>query len=278
MNERDFEPEHPLPRLGVDQLRAGLGEARERGGDVVDLVRDVMHAGAARSEELADRRVVAEGGQQLDAAVADPHRRRLDAVLVDTRAMLEPAAEQALVRLHRLVEVDDGDADVVDPAGLHGFDASRCVDDSVRQRSTAKGGGMRFISPAGLVAAVALLAGCGGGGSSSNGVASKSATDIVAAAKTAATGASAVHISGAIVSGGTPIALDLTIVRGKGGTGHMSENGVGFDIVRVGDKVYIRGTDAFYKAFAGAAVAALLHGKWLEGSATTGQLGESLRR
>ncbi len=132
---------------------------------------------------------------------------------------------------------------------------------------------MRFISPAGLVVAVALLAGCGGGGSSSsNGVASKSATDIVAAAKTAATGASAVHISGKIVSGGTPIALDLTLVRGKGGTGHMSENGVGFDIVRVGDKVYIRGSEAFYKAFAGPTAAALLKGKWLEGSATTGQL------
>ena len=130
---------------------------------------------------------------------------------------------------------------------------------------------MRLISVAALVAAVALLAGCGGG-SNDNGVAAKSPTDILSAAQKAATGASAVHISGNIDTGGKPITVDLTLVRGKGGTGHMSENGLGFDIVRVGDKVYIRGSEAFYKAFAGAAAASLLKGKWLEGSATTGQL------
>jgi hypothetical protein len=38
--------------------------------------------------------------------------------------VLEPAAEQALVGLHRLVEVRHGDSDVVDAASLHGRDAS----------------------------------------------------------------------------------------------------------------------------------------------------------
>lgn len=130
---------------------------------------------------------------------------------------------------------------------------------------------MRITSLFGLVAALAVLAGCGGGGSSSNGVASKSATEILAAAQAAATQASAVHMSGTIVSGGAPLTLDLHLVSAKGGTGHMTENGVGFDLVRIGNKAYIRGSEAFYKHFAGAATAQLLKGKWLVTSATTGQ-------
>ena len=78
-------------------------------------------------------------------------------------------------------------------------------------------------------------------------------------------------MSGTIASGGTPLTLDLHLVGANGGTGHMTENGVGFDLVRVGDKVYIRGSEAFYKKFAGAAAAQLFKGKWLVGSATTGQ-------
>ena len=39
----------------------------------------------------------------------------------------------------------------------------------------------------------------------------------------------------------------------KGGEGTMSENGPGFDLVRVGDKVYIQGSDAFCSSSRGAA-------------------------
>ncbi len=52
----------------------------------------------------------------------------------------------------------------------------------------------------------------------------------------------------------------------------MSTNGLKFDLVRIGDTLYIRGSDAFYKHFAGAAVAQLLHNKWLKASATHGRL------
>ena len=52
----------------------------------------------------------------------------------------------------------------------------------------------------------------------------------------------------------------------------MSTNGLRFDLVRIGDTVYIRGSDEFYKHFAGAAVAQLLHGKWLKAPATRGRL------
>jgi hypothetical protein len=100
---------------------------------------------------------------------------------------------------------------------------------------------MRTAAATGVVVAVAVLAGCGGG-SSSNGIAAKTPAEILAAAKSAATKASAVHIFGSIQEGATPLTLDLHLLAAKGGTGHMSENGVGFDIVRVGDKAYRRGS------------------------------------
>jgi hypothetical protein len=127
-----------------------------------------------------------------------------------------------------------------------------------------------------LVLTGAFLAGCGSSGSSttakSNGEASKPARRVLADAEAAATNASSAHISGNITSGGGPITVDLTTVRGKGGKGSMSTNGLKFDLVRIGDIVYVRGTDAFYKHFAGATVAQLLHNKWLKGSATHGRL------
>ena len=94
---------------------------------------------------------------------------------------------------------------------------------------------------------------------------------VLADAKAAVSSASSVHVSGSIVSGGTPITLDLSTAAGKGATGSMTASGFGFDIVQVGSTAYIRGSDAFYKHFAGAAVAQLLHGKWLKTSTTSGR-------
>ena len=132
---------------------------------------------------------------------------------------------------------------------------------------------MRVLALA-LVLTAALLAGCGSSGPSSkpNGEEAKSATQVLADAKKAATAASSAHVSGSIRSSGTPITLDLSTARGKGAKGSMSTNGLSFDLVRVGDTLYIRGSDAFYKRFAGDAVARFLHGKWLKAPATEGRL------
>ena len=64
-------------------------------------------------EEAADGRVVAERAQQLEPALADPDRRSLDALLLDARAVLEPGAEEALVRVERAVEILDRETDVM---------------------------------------------------------------------------------------------------------------------------------------------------------------------
>ena len=124
MDEGDLEAEHALARRDVDELGALPGEIRERCPHIVDFVRDVMHSGAVAREKTPDGSVGAERGDQLDAAVADLHRRCLHALLLDTFPMLEPGAEQLLVRPHRLVEIRDGDADVVDSACLHPGDAT----------------------------------------------------------------------------------------------------------------------------------------------------------
>jgi hypothetical protein len=114
---------------------------------------------------------------------------------------------------------------------------------------------------------VTAIAGCGGGGSG-NGLASKSPAEIVAAAKAAADGASAVHVSGSTVTGGAPIDLDLSLVAGKGGRGRLSENGLSFELVEIDGTTYISGSSAFYSHFAGAAAAQLLQGKWLKASSS----------
>jgi hypothetical protein len=122
-----------------------------------------------------------------------------------------------------------------------------------------------------LAFAALALAGCGGGGSKSNGEASKPAAQVVADAQAAAANASIVHVTGAGRDNGRPLKLDLWVGKAKA-KGTIVENGLSFQIVRVGDIAYVKGSDAFLKQFAGAAAATLLHGRWLKGSVTKGEL------
>jgi hypothetical protein len=127
---------------------------------------------------------------------------------------------------------------------------------------------IRVTRGAGAVLLVGALVAACGGGSSGNGVASKPPNQIVTAASNAISHASTVHVAGSIQSGGTPLSLDLSLVSGKGGQGVMSENGLTFRIVAVGQNVYIQGTPAFWQHFGGARAAQLLDGKWLKAPAT----------
>jgi hypothetical protein len=107
MDEGDLETEEATMRLEVDQLDALVSEAPELAVEVGDLVGDVVHAGPALGEEPAHVRVVAERAQEFDATSADPHGGSLDALVRDRLALLELGAEDALVRVDGLVEVDD---------------------------------------------------------------------------------------------------------------------------------------------------------------------------
>jgi hypothetical protein len=145
--------------------------------------------------------------------------------------------------------------------------------DPARHTTERRLGYSAAMRPGLLRAAVSLavlsaaLAGCGGGGKS-NGVADKQPEAIVETSRSAAEEASAVHVSGTIAATGTPVTLDLSLVAGKGGSGTVSEGGLSFQLIRIGDTAYIKGSDAFYKRFGGSAMAQLLKGKWLKAPAT----------
>jgi len=118
------------------------------------------------------------------------------------------------------------------------------------------------------VCAAALAGGIAGcGGASDNGVAAKSPDGIVTAASDAVSGVKSVHVSGSLLSGGSPITLDLTLVAGKGGGGQMAQNGLSFRLIDVGQVVYINGSDAFWSRIGGSSAVQLFHGKWLRAPA-----------
>jgi hypothetical protein len=125
-------------------------------------------------------------------------------------------------------------------------------------------------SASGILAAIVtvVVAGCGGSsGPSSNGVERKSPDGIVTAARNAIESVRSVHVAGNLMNGGSRITLDLNLVNGKGGQGSMAQDGLSFQVVRVGGEMYIDGTIAFWQRFAGNAAAQLLSGKWIKARA-----------
>jgi hypothetical protein len=131
----------------------------------------------------------------------------------------------------------------------------------------------RLSHLAGSALGVALLAsaivGCGDS-SSRSAIASKSPTEIVAAARAAADEAASVHVSGALVEG-APLSLDMQLLAGKGGHGRITQNGLSFELITLGGTVYIKGSSAFYRHIGGPAAAQLLQGKWLKAPAGAGE-------
>src|SRR4051794_2246082 len=123
MKERDLVAEEAPSRFLVDELDALSGQLAEGRADIGDPVGDVVHAGSALGQELADRRVVAERREELDSPVADPQRRGFDTLVGDGLAMLDLRPENPLVSGHGLVEILDRDAEMVDSPGLHRGDS-----------------------------------------------------------------------------------------------------------------------------------------------------------
>jgi hypothetical protein len=132
---------------------------------------------------------------------------------------------------------------------------------------------LRRSSVAALLLALTLTAALAGCGSSStgNGVASKTPAEIVAAAQATADGASSVYISGTIVSTEAPVSLDMELLAGKGGRGRIAQSGLSFELIQVGETIYIDGSAAFYRHIGGPAAAQLFQGKWLKAPAATGE-------
>jgi hypothetical protein len=131
---------------------------------------------------------------------------------------------------------------------------------------------VRALPVAILFASVALLAGCGSSGQKSNGVEDKTANEIVHAAATAAKSASSVHISGTIGAGG-PTTIDLTLARNEGGKGELKTNGMSFQIISTGGKVYFKTDAAALQKLTGAGIAGqLLEGRWIVAPSSLGRV------
>ena len=130
------------------------------------------------------------------------------------------------------------------------------------------------VAAAGLL--LALLSGCG---SQSNGVSSQSASAILDAASGAAQSASAVHLQVSSSAGGLTLSLDMHYTK-DGARGQVSVVGLSFELIRIGNSLYVKGNNAFDRRLgemlggrAGEAAAAKLpKNTWLKGAAGSGAL------
>ncbi len=104
------------------QLRAGRL-------DIGDGVRDLLYAGAVAVQELGDRGVGEQRGEQLDASAgrgrADRQHRLTHALLLIGLLMHAPHAEDASVELDGRVQVGHRDADVIDAQQADACDGLR---------------------------------------------------------------------------------------------------------------------------------------------------------
>ena len=119
MNESNLKAKEPFPRVLVYELGTCGSEGGELGSDVVDLVGNVMHPRPAPGEEATNRRVIPGRGKQLDPALSDQDRRRLDSLLGDRRPVLECGSEQTAIGCKRFVEIVNRDAEMVDSLCAH---------------------------------------------------------------------------------------------------------------------------------------------------------------
>ena len=120
----DLAPEEPSTRTLIDELRPRGREAGKLGADIVDLEGEVMHAGAPFGEELPDGGVRTVRREQLDAAVSDAEERDVGPLVGNRLAMLDLRSEESAVRLDGLLEVVDGDADVMEAVYRHAGDGT----------------------------------------------------------------------------------------------------------------------------------------------------------
>jgi hypothetical protein len=89
------------------------------------------------------------------------------------------------------------------------------------------------------------------------------ALQILGAVLQAVNGATTVHVVGSATDHGAKVTLDLRVFASQVGEGRVTSAGSGFQVVRIGNKLYLKGDHAFLKKYGGSAGASLLTGKWL---------------
>ncbi len=126
-----------------------------------------------------------------------------------------------------------------------------------------------------LGTALAILVSFAGCGSSDNGVAAKSAKEILQASKAAAISASSVRVVGTSKVRGSSFAINARLARGSA-RARVSLLGLDYEVIRIGNTVYLKGSQAFYARLS-TTLGKTLHvpkGTWLKAPASGGPLGE----
>lgn len=117
-----------------------------------------------------------------------------------------------------------------------------------------------------------MAATLGGCRSSQDGLASKSATQILTAAKGAAEAAGSVTVSSVLAHGRLASTIDAQLAGSRGARGRMSLFGRSAEVIVIGDAAYVKGDALLERELLGAGAARVPPGAWLKGSATAGPL------
>ena len=117
-----------------------------------------------------------------------------------------------------------------------------------------------------VTAAVTLAAGTAlsacGGGSGLNGEQSKTGNEVAQDAVNALRHASSAHMIGSANIGSAPVSFDLTF-KGNDTSGRVSTNGTTFEVIKLGDQAYVKGSKATYTSLTNAKIAEIIGDRWL---------------
>ena len=80
------------------------------------------------------------------------------------------------------------------------------------------------------------------------------------------------HVSGSVAGPGRPLAIDMELVRGEGGRGTVSVDGLRAQLVQDAGWIYVKPNPALLEQLVGPAAAGRLAGRWLKGPAGHGPL------
>ena len=122
-----------------------------------------------------------------------------------------------------------------------------------------------------LALCLMVVCACGSQGGD-NGVASETPARVVERVEAAAREAATVHVSGSVAGAGRPLGIDMELVRGQGGRGTVSVDGLRAQLVQDAGWLYVKPNPALLQQLVGRAAAGHLAGRWLKGPADHGPL------
>ncbi|MCS0605929.1 hypothetical protein NX794_32695 [Streptomyces sp. LP11] len=132
-------------------------------------------------------------------------------------------------------------------------------------RGRARRTALATVTCALAVTGALALSGCGGDDpdAGTNGVGKLPAAKIQAKSRAAADAASAVRLSGTVAAGGRTYRLDMRL-KADGGTGSVTSGGSTFQLLRIGEQLYLKADAGFWNHADGDGATDKLDGKYVK--------------